>query len=605
MKKRSIYVLITCLSMYAFMACSSGEGEKSTLDNSSVGTIEVSGDSELDDTTTMEGTLGENGTSEAEEVSESKAQETSEEATTSKEQEVIKETTTTKEQEVIKETTTKKENSSKKEESTTKKYTYIPEETTTKNNSTGNNSGVKGYNPLDAFSGAMANIPARPIAPTTKERWAKVPDFTNSTLSEREMAIKVAECILAKSMTDFEKVLSIHDWITYNVDYDHIGLKNNEANYYPKEAFKEKYVVCNGYALTFSLLCDVSGIEHSVIYGQAGVYHAWNQVKVDGVWYNVDATWDDESGNSYYQKDFNDHSKNCYKYFLISEKTIIEGKHRAEYAFVGSMHTCSVDYDRNTIELAAAMNNYPTKPQYVTSIQDFADIVAKEPDAENGVYRFTYKFEAEDIKDATPQTCLDIMNEMLKSYDTFVKCTSLGPIRESTDVYNIVVEVTDLKVEYITCEEDIYKYIEKYRDAGKTEVLIAYKDSMYDWQSNDIEHLLKEMEYPVTFERKTMNTVYNVAKLSFMCKAQWESIPAVTNKEEFENVARDFLSKGILEFTVRYESYDQRYVEFDDLHYYLRDYRSEVMYNHLDYMNRWEHWNYVTVIYEYRENKFQ
>jgi transglutaminase/protease-like cytokinesis protein 3 len=40
------------------------------------------------------------------------------------------------------------------------------------------------------------------------------------------------------------------------------------------------------------MLLNAAGIESLVIYGESSEGpHAWNQVKIEGDWYNVDATW--------------------------------------------------------------------------------------------------------------------------------------------------------------------------------------------------------------------------------------------------------------------------------------------------------------------------
>ena len=52
--------------------------------------------------------------------------------------------------------------------------------------------------------------------------------------------------------------------------------------------------VCNGYAEAMALLMTCVGIENQIVTGTAdNELHAWNQVCLDGNWYQVDATWDD------------------------------------------------------------------------------------------------------------------------------------------------------------------------------------------------------------------------------------------------------------------------------------------------------------------------
>ena len=59
------------------------------------------------------------------------------------------------------------------------------------------------------------------------------------------------------------------------------------------------YAVCDGYSLALEYLLQQCGIDAVFIGGLAGPDeeqaggHAWNIVKMDGAWYEVDSTWDD------------------------------------------------------------------------------------------------------------------------------------------------------------------------------------------------------------------------------------------------------------------------------------------------------------------------
>lgn len=51
--------------------------------------------------------------------------------------------------------------------------------------------------------------------------------------------------------------------------------------------------VCAGYADILKNALSLVNIESMFISGKAGEeWHAWNKVKIDGEWYNVDVTWD-------------------------------------------------------------------------------------------------------------------------------------------------------------------------------------------------------------------------------------------------------------------------------------------------------------------------
>lgn len=63
--------------------------------------------------------------------------------------------------------------------------------------------------------------------------------------------------------------------------------------------------VCEGYARALKVLCDQMGIPCVLVNGSAkssstdpGEAHMWNYVQVDGVWYALDATWNDPKGGA-------------------------------------------------------------------------------------------------------------------------------------------------------------------------------------------------------------------------------------------------------------------------------------------------------------------
>ena len=59
----------------------------------------------------------------------------------------------------------------------------------------------------------------------------------------------------------------------------------------------EGKTICAGYALILDEALKRVGIKSQYVVGVENekVSHAWNQVKIDGRWYNVDATWDADS----------------------------------------------------------------------------------------------------------------------------------------------------------------------------------------------------------------------------------------------------------------------------------------------------------------------
>lgn len=103
---------------------------------------------------------------------------------------------------------------------------------------------------------------------------------------------------ITNNMSDFEKEIKIIQYIVENVDYDYENLLNDTTeneSYTIYGALIKHRAVCAGYASAFDVMCKAVGIESKIITGSASnnINHAWNQIKLDDEWYNVDVTFED------------------------------------------------------------------------------------------------------------------------------------------------------------------------------------------------------------------------------------------------------------------------------------------------------------------------
>lgn len=96
--------------------------------------------------------------------------------------------------------------------------------------------------------------------------------------------------------TTYDKILTVHDYICNNVSYSYDTV-NGTADF--RSAYDALYyntTVCSGYALLFQKFMDYMGIPCYVATGTInGVGHAWNLVNIDGQWYHIDCTNDDQN----------------------------------------------------------------------------------------------------------------------------------------------------------------------------------------------------------------------------------------------------------------------------------------------------------------------
>ena len=135
--------------------------------------------------------------------------------------------------------------------------------------------------------------------------------YDKDEIKQKQSEIKAAgEKIVGEtvkgSMSAEEKCRAIYDYFNDNTSYDDEAVEAAEANNFTKganwkeheDAFNaygiivDKKGVCQSYALSFKLLCGLSGVESKVITGylDGNLPHAWSAVKLDGEWYQTDCT---------------------------------------------------------------------------------------------------------------------------------------------------------------------------------------------------------------------------------------------------------------------------------------------------------------------------
>ena len=165
-----------------------------------------------------------------------------------------------------------------------------------------------------------------------------------------QSAKNVLREIIKDGMDDYEKALSIFDWIANTGCYDYDAYNNNASTenscYYLEGMFLDENhaVVCDGLSKAYSLLCNMEGIDCLRIMGTAsGGGHAWNKVRLLGKWYVVDLTWTElkqydtvkdknenvkyevvKMGSTYYRtpKLTEKDEYNCHRYFLVNDDYI-------------------------------------------------------------------------------------------------------------------------------------------------------------------------------------------------------------------------------------------------------------------------------------------
>lgn len=120
----------------------------------------------------------------------------------------------------------------------------------------------------------------------------------NSTANDLENAKQKFESVArnliagaASLGSDYEREKYVHDALAAAVTYD-LTADMNQSAY---SALVNGKSVCAGYARAYQYLLQQLGIPCYYCTGYSGGDHAWNIVKLDDGYYNVDVTWDDAS----------------------------------------------------------------------------------------------------------------------------------------------------------------------------------------------------------------------------------------------------------------------------------------------------------------------
>lgn len=133
-------------------------------------------------------------------------------------------------------------------------------------------------------------------------------DDENSTKEAiQRVEQRVNECLktIENCDSDYEKVKGIHDWLAANISYDY--------DYFDQSlyaALVQGKGVCAGYVSAFDYIAKKAGIETIQVSGlghstaNQNENHAWNLVKMEGVWYELDLTWDDPKTGTVPYRDF-------------------------------------------------------------------------------------------------------------------------------------------------------------------------------------------------------------------------------------------------------------------------------------------------------------
>jgi len=212
-------------------------------------------------------------------------------------------------------------------------------------------------------------------------------------------AKKIVAKLTTSKMSDIQKEKVLHDYIASQVTYD-----KSLRKYTAYEALTTGEAVCQGYALLTYRLMQEAGIPVHIVSGTVSTgLHAWNKVKLDGKWYNVDTTWDSQK-------------QVVYSYFNVTDAAL-----KRDHSWKqGSLPAANTDYREMLKAKIKAGDKYAIAYQAI--MKDIGEQVA------------------------TVEEAINVINDAIESRKPSVKFTYLyGRRKLSDDIDTMLKEHADVK----------------------------------------------------------------------------------------------------------------------------------------------------------------
>ncbi len=197
------------------------------------------------------------------------------------------------------------------------------------------------------------------------------PQYTYIDTSTIEKAIDDATikiCSRIQALDDWCKIINLHDLFCNSIIYSESG----QGSHSILGALLNKSAVCEGIAKAVKHICDNISIECCVVTGDAKSSsstimekHAWNKVRLDGHWYNLDVTFDLTMGAGGYIR---------HDYFCVNDYDIRK-THFQEYSGMFVSAQKNLDY-------------YSVNRLVINTQKEYVDFVNNKISADNLTFEF-------------------------------------------------------------------------------------------------------------------------------------------------------------------------------------------------------------------------
>ncbi|MBR5253028.1 MAG: S-layer homology domain-containing protein [Clostridia bacterium] len=186
------------------------------------------------------------------------------------------------------------------------------------------------------------------------------------------------------SMSETEKALFVYDYMAALYEYD-----SDLIVYDAYRMMTGERGVCRAYSLAYAAVMRELGMECIMVVSNEMV-HAWNLVRVDGVWYHVDLTFDDP---------LNDRpGRTMHDYFLLSDEEIESREKGAHYGWRTNL-VCDQSYSGEKFwENTTARTVYIGENRYTIDTPSGTLIETSPSGNTREIYKFVNKWYTGEIK---------------------------------------------------------------------------------------------------------------------------------------------------------------------------------------------------------------
>ena len=313
--------------------------------------------------------------------------------------------------------------------------------------------------------------------------WESFGQYRNYLGEEKSQAACAASVELVKKImkqysTELDREKAVHDYICQTCVYDDVSVQTGLRweGQTPYGVLIEKKAVCGGYANTFMICMNMMGIECNLI---TGGDHGWNQVRIDGEWYEVDCTWNDRD-NTY-----------TYDFFNLTSAEMDAADHAKYHA--SRPRTCSGGkygqaYFKEQARKEFFAKNANTYFESIDKVKEYLNGQAAKNIADNLFYVSKDVFDVMYSWDKGFSWADTDYRYGYYDYNLYYSSTRYDSYAiegvYSVDVSFVSMSELEQYEGYMSTLEELKSYLELAKSQGKTSVEIYMSEDLYEEQPN-------------------------------------------------------------------------------------------------------------------------